>query len=274
MGYPTSQSEFDEGVDKMKPEVQKVQDKIDDCSAKTNDVREPSGFWETAGKIGLSALFPIAGVYFAVEEIKYLLANNDEVREKLEQAASAAADLALEIGKLLSPGNPFIMKVVADNWDAVNENLTGVLAPLDDGKFRAITTWTDAMGERYSKVPAGQKAALEGLIPHVDSMRTLMRDHADTIIQLWWDIYEEIFDFVTAAIVLASGFIQANPLKWVEIAEQIAECVAEVLTTVKDLIKLVFDFTMESNGQIETLKANSSNVTGTDFGKWPKAIIA
>ena len=116
--------------------------------------------------------------------------------------------------------------------------------------------------------------ALEGLIPHVDSMRTLMRDHADTIIQLWWDIYEEIFDFVTAAIVLASGFIQANPLKWVEIAEQIAECVAEVLTTVKDLIKLVFDFTMESNGQIETLKANSSNVTGTDFGKWPKAIIA
>lgn len=273
-GYPTSQADFDSNVVKMKPEVHKVSDELAKCTQKSANVEPPPSFWESVGQALIGAVFPIAGIYFSVKQIEYLLNNNPEVRENLDRAEKAAADMIYELGQLLSPGNPFLMKVIADNWDAVNTKLTGASGPMDDSSFRANKTWTDTMGQRYADVPSMQKAALDGLLPLLDSMRQYMRTHADTIIQLWWDIWEEIVDFVIVALPLIAQFLAVNPLKWLEIAKSIADCVAAVLDTIKKLVTLVFDFTLESNRQIETLKASSSDVTGTHFGNWPKASLA
>jgi len=270
MVYPTSQSEFKSSTDKMKPKLEEVTDKITSCKKKTDEVKPPGGLLEAV----VGAVFPIAGIYFGVKQIEYLIQNNPEVKKKLEDAQDAAEEVLATILQLESPGNPFMMKVLADNWDAVNAKLTGVVAPLGDGAFLATETWTDTMGARYAKVPAVQLAALQSLLPHLESMRTLMRTHADTIIQLWWDIYEEILDFVITALPLAANFLKANPIKWLEMAGTIAECIAAVLTTIKDMVKLVFDFTKESNGQIETLKSASSDLTGTYNGAWPPARIS
>jgi len=269
MAYPTTQSEFDSHIEEMKPKAEEVSEKIASCTA-SSDVEPPVGLWEAV----VGALFPIAGIYFGVKQVEYIIQTNPDVKKLLEEAEKGAQDLVLELGELLSPGNPFIMKVIADNWDSANRKLTGAVGPLSDDRFLATTTWTDDMGVRYAKVPAGQKAALESILPHLESMRVLMRTHADRILQLWWDIYEEIADFVIEALPLAANFIQANPLKWLEIAGSIAECISLVLKTIKGLVKDVFDFTKDSSAQIEALKSASSDVTGTDFGGWPRARIS
>jgi len=269
--YPTSQSDFDADVKKMTPKVTKVSGKITECREEVDKAKPPhsGGLLGTLGKIGLSAVFPIAGFYFGAKEVEHILKNTPQVKEKLDEAQGHVEDMVAELGRLVSPGNPFAMTAAADQWDAVNRTLTGILAPLD--KFSATSSWTDEMGARYSKVPEGQKAAVEGLLPHVSGMATYMREHAASIVQLWWDIYLEILDFVSTVLPHAASFLSANPLKWLEVAEKIAQIVSDILTAVRNLVDKVFTFTTGSNSAIQQLKAATSDVTGTDFGAWPKA---
>jgi hypothetical protein len=273
-GFPSSQADFDNNIAKMEPEVDRVKREVDKCTQKASDVEPPPSFWDYAGQGLISAVFPIAGIYFGVKHIERIINNNPEVQEQLAQAQQCAADILAELGRLVSPGNPFLMKLMADRWDDVNTQLTGVLQPLDPLSFVATTTWKDPMGERYAMVPGAQQAALEGLLPHIDSMRQYMRSHSDTIINLWWDIWMEIVGLVIDAIPLAASFLSANPLKWADIAKSIADCVARVLTAVKEMVNLIFEFTMESNSQIEGLKSAASDVSGTHFGNWPEARLA
>ena len=270
-GYPNNKGDFDEGVDKIIPEVEKVETKVRECTQKADSVSEPPGFWESLGQFALGTVFPIAGVYFSIKQVERLINDNPEVKEKLEEAGRIIVDVLAELGRLASPGNPFIMKILADSWDEVNIDLTGIKGPLDNGRFRAVTTWTDEMGTRYANVPSAQLAALEGMLPHLSAMRDYLRGHSDKLVQLYWDIWMEILRFIGEAIPLAAQFLSANPLKWVDIAKSIADCIKEVLATIRNLVDLVFTFTMESNGQIEALKSAASDVSGTDFGKWPQA---
>lgn len=273
MGVPTSQADFDQSVEQIKPEAQKVQNKVDECRSTVDSVEWPSG-WERLQQGLLTVVFPIAGLYFGWKDLERILISQPEVRETLQRAADGVGEILYEVGQLLSPGNPFAMKAMADNWDAINSILTGAVGGLGDDKFYATSSWTDGMGQYYSQVPAGQRAALEGLVPHVENMRTYLRGHSTNIIQLWWDLYEEIADFVIEALPLAAKFITGNPIKWLEMAEPIAECIALVLSTIKDIVRTIFDFGMTSNGDLETFRAAASNVTGTDFGKWPVARLS
>lgn len=61
---------------------------------------------------------------------------------------------------------------------------------------------------------------------------------------------------------------------WAHIAQPIADCIAHILKTVLEVADAIFEFTMTSNGQIESLKEGLSNVTGSEFGKWPEAKLA
>lgn len=273
MGIPTSQADFDAGVEKITPEIRKVEDKIEDCKTDVRDVEWPSG-WERVGQGLLTVLFPISGFYFAWKDIERLIADQPAVLAKLDEAAQGTADIAAEVAQLLSPGNPFALKAMANEWDAINVVLTGVVGSLGDDKFYATSSWQDGMGRYYANVPAGQRAALEGLIPHVDNMRSYLRTHSDNIIQLWWNLYEEVVAFAIDAIPLGSQFIQANPIKWLEMAEPIAECIARVLEAVQAVVALIFEFGMQSNSDLEGFRASASNTVGTDFGRWPVARLS
>lgn len=267
---PTSQAEFEAGVENMAPEAQQVEEAVGSCITTVEDV-EPPSLGQRFGELLLTAVFPLAGGYFLYRDIKLILANKPAVLEKLNEAGGGVGDILSEIGQLLSPGNPFAMKAMATSWDEINRILTGTVGPMSDSFFYAPRTWTDSVGVRYAGVPSQQKGALEGLIPHVGSMREYLRQHADTLIKHWWDLCLEITDLVIDAIPLASKFISANPLKWLDVAEPIAQCIARVLKAVRNIANLLFEFTMESNSQIEVLNADVSNVTGSVFGKWPEA---
>jgi hypothetical protein len=273
VGIPTSQADFDAGVEEITPKIGEVETKIDECQAKVRDIDWPSG-WERLGQGLITALFPIAGFYFGAKDIERLIADQPAVQAMLEQAAEGAADIAEEVAQLLSPGNPFALKMMANEWDNINTVLTGVVGSLGDDKFYATASWQDGMGRYYANVPAGQRAALEGLVPHVENMRTYLREHSDNIIRLWWDLYEEVVSFVIDAIPLASKFISANPIKWLDMAEPIADCIARVLEAVQNIVSLIFEFGMASNSNLESFRASASNTAGTDFGKWPVARLS
>lgn len=272
-GIPASQAEFQSDVDEIVPAIEKVQGKVEECQVKVRDVDWPSG-WERLGQALLTAVFPIAGFVFAWKDIERLIADQPAVQALLDQAAQGAADIAAEVAQLMSPGNPFALKGMANEWDNIYTILSGVAGSISGDKFYATETWKDGMGVYYAKVPDGQSAALQGMLPHIENMRSYLREHADEILRLWADLCEEIADFVIEAVPLASKFISANPLKWVDMAQPIADCIAHVLTTVKDIVRLIFDFGMTSNSNLEQFRANASNVEGTDFGKWPIARLS
>ncbi|GAA3593354.1 hypothetical protein GCM10022198_16520 [Klugiella xanthotipulae] len=270
MADPTTQAELDNQVNKLKPEIARVSAELTSCKEKVSEVEAPSG-WDRFGQIILTGIFPVAGFYFGYKEIERIIATQPAVQEKLNEAETAVSDILSELGELMSPGNPFIMKTMADSWDEVNRHLTGSVGPMADESFCATTSWTDAMGQQYSKLPAIQRAALEGLLPHVDSMRTLLRTHATDIVDLWGDLIEEIFDLAIDAIPLASKFINANPLKWLELAEPIADCIARFLEAILNIGTRIREFTMASYGRIDTLKSDMSNISGSYHGSWPVA---
>ncbi|WP_136585509.1 hypothetical protein [Microbacterium hydrothermale] len=270
LSTPADQGQLEEMTAQLRPTVHQTQDKVDECRAKVDSVHEPSG-WERLGQALLTTVFPVAGFYFAWKELESILMNKPEVRRILDEAASSLEAVLTELAKLLSPGNPFAMRSMADQWDAVNTALTGVVAAIGDDRFYATSSWTDDMGRLYANVPAGQRGALEGLVPHVDNMRTFLRDHATRIIDLWYQLAVNVAKFVIEALPKAAAFITGNPLKWVDLATPIAEAISTILQLILDTAQTIYDFTRESNTQIETFKSNASNVTGTDFGRWPVA---
>lgn len=273
MTLPTSQTELSTATEKMKPDTREVKSEIGNCIDKVDSVEMPTGL-ERLGEALLLTVFPLSGFYFGYRDIKWIIANQPAVREKLEQAKEGTEEILLKLGELLSPGNPFAMKEMAEGWDEVLTHLTGTISPISPESFYATETWTDGLGRGYSRVPSKQKGAVEGVIPHVESMRDFLRTHADTLIQHWWRLAKAIANFYIEAIPLASQFISANPLKWADIAQPIADCIAHILKTVLEVADAIFEFTMTSNGQIESLKEGLSYVTGSEFGKWPKAELA
>lgn len=269
---PENQEDLDTATATLKSDTDEVVDGVESCIKKVSDVELPS-IQERIGEQLFSAVFPMAGFYFGFRDIQWLIANQPAVAEKLSAAKEGAESIALQIVQLLSPGNPFALKAIAEGWDDVHSFLTGTISPISPHSFYATETWTDRMGVKYSRVPDKQLAALNAVIPQVASLRDFVRDHADTLISHWWKLCKTIALFVIEALPLAAKFISANPLKWADIAEPIAECVSHVLKTVTEVADAIFEFTMTSNAQIEGVKEALSDKTGTDFGSWPSAAL-
>lgn len=272
-GLPTTKEELDKGCSEMRPNVEKVGAKISECKQKVDDVHEPSG-WERAGEALFTVMFPVAGFYFGWRDLERIIASQPEVRQKLDEAGKGIADMMVEVIKLTSPGNPFAMKGMADEWDKVNRLLTGTVEAIDAGRFAATMSWTDSLGQRYAKVPGVQKAALAGAIPLVTNMAGYLRAQSASILKAWWDVVEKIADFVIEGIQVAAKFISANPINWLDKAQDIAAAIATVLRAIKDLVKIAVEYGMKSQTELEKFKSAASNVTGTDFGKWPTALLA
>jgi hypothetical protein len=273
MSIPSSQAELDQGYTELKSEPERMNDEIERCKAKVDSIEWPSG-WERAGQLLLTAVFPVAGFYFAYQDLERIIASQPAVRDALNEASQKIGEVLILIGNLSSPGNPFAMKEMANQWDGVNNILTGAVGGLADAQFVATTSWTDDMGQRYANVPAGQRAALEGLIPHINNMRTFLRDHSTEILKLWWELINIVVQWVIDAIPLASKFITGNPLKWVELAQPIADAVAHVLQLIQDIAQRIGQFVFDSAAQIESFRGAASDATGTDFGAWPRAQIS
>jgi hypothetical protein len=266
---PGDQDSFTAQAEKMVPEVNKLGDEIEGCLKKIESANFSDGGLAKVVKFSLK-LSPV-GLLMGSDQADTVRDSLPKVKAALRRAHGAVEDIVDELGRLANPGHPFTMRHVADNWDAVNTKLTGVVAPLDDGKFYATETWTDDMGRRYKNVPAGQQAALKNLIARLESMRTVLRKHADQILQMWWEIVEEIWVFVAESLPLAAAFVQFNPLKWLEVAESIADVVEHVLIAVKNLVGIVVTFVTASTKEIQALGEATSDATGTDMGAWPKA---
>ena len=219
----------------------------DECNKMCDRYNEGPGFW---GGIG-NFFGDVFGDGFM-----------EKVLEALNTIKEAVEAVIAELGKLLSPGNPWRFATLADDWRAVVTLLTGQSAQMADTNFQARESWTGREGCKYGGMPGMQNGAIQGLAPKASLMADVSDARARANVFGWLAVAKQLADTLIDYVDGGLQFVTADPTDWLSIVPMISNLVATLLKDIGDLIALILELLENTLSQIADLKTGMSDISG------------
>lgn len=196
-----------------------------------------------------------------------------EVRENLVKASEKFAEFLAAVADYLSPGNPFVMQRMSDDWVLVKTKITGSKTTITGEYLRADSTWKGATGDRYGDLAGRQRLAIDTLAGYTDSMINFLSDYSKKILEAWIDFGSRLLVYMIDQVDAAAAFITADPLEWLDVVPKIVTLCTNIASLGVDLAALLAKNFTASKDMADQLKQDMANMSGFPTGAWPSATI-
>lgn len=250
---PTDEGTFTTLITNVNEGLGETRDSLAECSDTYNTKKDDISLWQ--------------------KFLDWFTEKMREVADKLNEAVEAFNEFMRTIADYLSPGNPFVMYAIRDEWLEAKRKVTSSQSTITSGYLKADTTWKGDPGSGYADLAQRQHDAAVTVAGYTDSMMNFLADYAQKILDAWIDFGARLITYFIDQVDAAAAFVTADPLEWLDIVPKIVEVCTNLAQLAVDLGELMAKNFTESKTIADQLKQDMANLSGFPTGAWPPATI-